>query len=130
VVEYAPSVLGIPHATYDEVGRRKMVAYPDGETVTYAYRLKGDLLSLSGIFSARDHDARGELTTVTYSNGVVETSSFDSSRFFKAGISVSKNGANLLDLAYGYDTVGRAPPSVRRAIRIRIGQSATTPSDG
>ncbi|HEY3358302.1 MAG TPA: RHS repeat-associated core domain-containing protein, partial [Polyangia bacterium] len=93
-------------------GRLTSETYPDGEVVTYVYGTAGTALGrLTGVTGSQAgvivadvaYDSRGQMSTITYGNGVTTSYLHDPSSDRTTRIAI---GA-LANIDYGYDAAGR-----------------------
>jgi RHS repeat-associated protein len=105
------STYSISHS-FDIAGRMATVTYPDGEVLTNTYgtsgltqgRLTGITSSLGNtLVSAATYNARGQIASLTYGNGVTNTFAYDAYGERMASITYG----SLAALSYGYDLAGR-----------------------
>jgi YD repeat-containing protein len=68
--------------SYDSSERMTALTYPDGHSVAYRYSERGLLRAIDGFVDGIVHNALGQVTGVTYANGVEEHHSFDDHTFF------------------------------------------------
>nr|WP_245709996.1 RHS repeat-associated core domain-containing protein [Ferrimonas sediminum] len=99
--------------TYDAVGRVHDVTYPNnGLVVRHHYNENGYLVKRSNASSGKVYqtisamDVRGNVTGVSYGNGVIENKSFQSDSGFINNIMLLGNSGTLHDLTYSFDSVG------------------------
>jgi RHS repeat-associated protein len=95
--------------TYDAVGRRYTLSYPNGEKLTYAYssgQPSSMTITMGGVVknvvSGANYEPFGALSGYTHGNGLVRDLVFDLDGRYSS--ITSKNGtASLQSLGYGYD---------------------------
>lgn len=108
--------------TFDVAGRTKQVDYPDqnghltvsSPVVTYQYDDSGRLSSLPGYVTKFTHDAAGNLTGITYANGIAESRAYDSLRGWPKTVEIAKlhpfpirRSTPLFDQKVDYTAAGR-----------------------
>ncbi|MBK9034172.1 MAG: VCBS repeat-containing protein [Myxococcales bacterium] len=97
--------------SYDALGRQIDTTYPTGEVVRWTYDSAGRLASVPGYVTSMTWNARDQLTSMTYANGVVQTYGYTAERAALASSVVTKGATRLYDASYAYDGAGRVASS-------------------
>lgn len=98
---------GTVRATYNALGERTELAYPDGSTVTRAYGGLGRLASTTdwaGRTTTFGYDADGHTLTTAYPNGRTVSSAYDATG---APVQQSADGSTPLSMTWTRDALGR-----------------------
>jgi RHS repeat-associated protein len=107
-VKCVDAVCATIKSAFDAAGRLASVAYPDNEVVTYGYNSAGQLTSASGYVTALAYNARGQMTSVGYANGVTAAYAYHGNRAWLATAQVtSAGGAVLYQASYDYGADAR-----------------------
>jgi RHS repeat-associated protein len=107
--------------SYDLADRPATTTYPDGEIVTYGYNNAGDTVRVGPYVTAATYNARKEVVTRAFGNGVVQSFTYHPTRFWLTGSTTKNSGAAVLDQAsYTWDARGEI---------IQKGSSVTTPDN-
>ncbi len=96
---------------YDGLGRQIQTMYPTGEVVTQTYDAAGRLAAVPGYVNAMTWNAREQLVSMTYANGVTHAYSYDAQRAALTSSTVSA-GSTLYQANYGYDAASRVTSSI------------------
>ena len=97
---------------YDRQGNVESLTYPDGTAVTNGYESSGSLQSVSvdgqAVVTNVDYAPTGLNSSITFSNGITTTDTFDPNQLYRLTKRVSQNtaGDKLQDIDYSYDAVG------------------------
>ena len=97
---------------YDRQGNVVSLTYPDGTVVTNGYEPSGSLQSISvdgqAVITNVDYAPTGLNSSITFSNGITTTDTFDPNQLYRITKRVSQNtaGDKLQDIDYSYDAVG------------------------
>ncbi len=95
--------------TYTPFGALEDLTYPDGEKVTYGYDAGGQVVSVTspGITYVSNilYNAAGQITWLTYGNGVVQTENTYEATTLRLSTRKTASGA-LQNLEYAYTTSG------------------------
>jgi RHS repeat-associated protein len=86
-----------------QFGRLATLQYPGGETLTYGYDGEGYLASVSGYVNAMTRNARGQLTSMVYANGVTTAIAYDNPYDLMSSIAVTGPQGPLYQAAYTYN---------------------------
>jgi len=110
--------------TYDSWNRLTGMVYPDGEKLTYAYNLGGDLESLTGAkaysyayVNKIGYDKFGQRVYMKYCNGAETNYTYDPlrRRLQNLDVNSTKTGTQILNNAYTYDAVSNVLSVVNSA---------------
>ncbi len=111
-------------STYDLLGRLTRFIYPSSAlTVNYTYNVTGaleavtrGLTNLKDVVNNIDYSPVGQMTSITYANGVTTTNTYDPAQDYKLTAKVttgiydpaftSTTSSSIQNLSYTYDTVG------------------------
>ena len=95
-------------STYDVVGNRLSVTYPNNRSLTSTYDLRNLLTSVSDgtRTTSYTYDAAGNRTSMTMPNGVVATYTFDSNNRLTKIEHENAAGTNLYTAVYTLDSAG------------------------
>jgi RHS repeat-associated protein len=86
-----------------QFGRLATLQYPGGETLSYGYDGEGYLASVSGYVNAMTRNARGQLTSMLYANGVTTAIAYDNQYDLMSSIAVTGPQGPLYQAAYTYN---------------------------
>ena len=86
-----------------EAARLKTLQYPDGETITLGYDTEGYLDSASGLVTSTNRNARGQITSLVYANGVTTTINYNNPYDLMSDVTVSGPGGTLYQATYSYN---------------------------
>lgn len=95
--------------TYDALGRRSTLKYPDGKTLTYSYDALNRLtnqLDWAGRSCSYYYDLEGRLVARKYPNGVVQTNTFDTAGRLTDLAYLKSSNNTMIALSYAYDRNG------------------------
>jgi YD repeat-containing protein len=90
--------------TYDASGKLTTLTYPDGTVITQVYDDLNRLTSIDN-YAEFTYSKDSLPETLTYTNGVVTTYTYDQCHR-PVTITAEKNGVDLMNLEYNYDSVG------------------------
>lgn len=103
--------------TYDPMGHRQSLRYPDGKTLSYAYDKLGRVTAMTNWASAVmtfTYDKEDRLTSRTYPNGVVQTNAYDDAGHLISLAHRPPTGDPLISQGYAYDRNGNKVGSLER----------------
>jgi hypothetical protein len=119
-VKDSVTVDAVTHATdtaVDPAGRVTGRRWPDGDQVgalasaaanlQWQYDGAGRLKSIPGHVTSLAYNARGQVTSAAYANGVTTTNSYQDNRGWLMGVSTAAGAANLQQLSYARALTGR-----------------------
>ena len=94
--------------TYDAVGNRITMTYPDGETTTYEYDVVNQLVRVTAFdgVTTYEYDNAGRRTRMDYPNGVYLTYEYDANGRAVSLVARDASNAIIVNRAYEYDAVG------------------------
>jgi len=94
--------------SYDALGERTAVTYPDKLTVKQTYDAAGQLTAVPGYVSAITYTGAGQVASVSYANGTSASDSYDLARGWLTAQDVTSSAShgNVFDQAYTYDPAG------------------------
>ncbi|EKD28777.1 MAG: hypothetical protein ACD_79C00207G0001, partial [uncultured bacterium] len=112
-----PPIASVPveiQYSYDEVGNRKSITYPNGKIVNYTYdnrnRLSGmNPSDIEGASFTFGYDSAGRRTSLSYPNGVITNYSYDNAdrlTNIKSLHGLSGQSSTLMDITYTHDLNG------------------------
>jgi len=87
--------------------------WPDGDSTgspsnPWTYDTAGRQIAIPGAITATTYNARGQITTIGYQNGVTTTDTYNDARGWLMGVSTVDAGSNSLqNVAYTRDAAGR-----------------------
>lgn len=92
--------------TYDTAGRIRTIQYPDLEVVEHEYDAAGRLVRVGGYVTDARYDARDNLVSRTLGNGVVETFTYDSNRYWSLGNRASSAAGEFHNVGFSRNARG------------------------
>jgi len=102
--------------TYDRQNNLTLLKYPDNGEVQYTYNAAGSINavdrkqsggSFTAVISNIDYSPAGQMTVVSFTNGVATTNTYNASELYRLSNKTTLSGSTKLqDLDYDYDTVG------------------------
>jgi RHS repeat-associated protein len=85
--------------------------YPDGfagsTSSRWTYDANGRLVTIPDLVTATTYNARGQVKTITFQNGVTTTYTYNDARGWLMGLVTARGGTNLQSLTYTRDATGK-----------------------
>ncbi len=88
--------------SYNTAGLPSSTTYPDSQIISWTYDAAGMLLTETGTISQSVYNAAGQLTSRTFTNGVVATNTYSPQRGWVQNIQAAKAGTTHQNLTYSY----------------------------
>lgn len=108
LVSQTRTIDGVAYTTeteYNTVSRPISITYPEGTTITFVYDDLNRVTSIPG-YADFSYNVKSQVETVLYGNGVELSVSYSPCCIQPLRIRAAKDGTDLLDLIYTYDSVG------------------------
>ncbi|CAA2142196.1 FG-GAP-like repeat-containing protein [Hyphomicrobium sp. ghe19] len=111
--------------TYDALSRPATVTYPSGFVTANGYSASGRLEKISDstgstvYWKALASDARGNITTAEFGNGVQDNRSYDPATGFLTGITSTVSATTVRSLSYSWDKLGNLQNRVDNQLNVR-----------